>query len=73
MGDYVFADDIDLASKVIIIDERDDDVRDEDPYKSEITTATRLQNAIDKDGVTVEATVFLDDEEVIFVAVTAVD
>ena len=73
VGDYVFADDIDLASKVIIIDERDDDVRDEDPYKSEITTATRLQNAIDKDGVTVEATVFLDDEEVIFVAVTAVD
>ncbi|MDY3281676.1 S-layer homology domain-containing protein [Dysosmobacter sp.] len=69
---YVFADDVDLSSNVVIIDEREDDERDADMYKSEITTATRLQNAIDKDGVTVTATVFFDDEEVIFVAVRTV-
>ena len=72
-SDYVFtADDIDLGSKVIIIDEREDDERDEDLYKSEITNASRLQSAINKEGVTVEATVFFDDEEVIFIAVTDV-
>ena len=57
---------------MVIIDERTDVQRDEDLYKSEIATASRLQSAINKDGVTVTATVFFDDEEVIFIAATEV-
>ena len=67
------AEDVDLAANVVINDERSADDRDDDGYRSEIKTASQLASAIDKDGWTVTANVFFDDEEVIMVSVTSMD
>ena len=67
------AEDVDLAANVVINDERSADDRDVDGYRSEIKTASQLASAIDKDGWTVTANVFFDDEEVIMVSVTSMD
>ena len=70
-GDYVFfAEDVKLGGKVVIIDERTSDDRQADTYKTEITSASKLAAAIAKEDSVIEATVFFDDKEVIFVAVT---
>ena len=71
--DYVFtAEDVALSDDIVIIDERTADQRDADLYKTEITSASRLQAAINKTDAVVTGTVFFDDEEVIFIAVTEV-
>ena len=68
-ADYEFvAEDVALASKVVIIDHRNADTRDESVYKTEVTTSAKLLTAIKKGEV--QANVFLDDGEVILVAVT---
>lgn len=69
-GDYKFvADDVDLADKVLILEGRDDDPRDESKYTSKITSDSKLSSAIKKDDCTVVADLFFDDEEVIMIAV----
>ena len=69
-GDYKFyADDVDLSDKVLILEGRDDDPRDESKYTSKITSDSKLSSAIKKDDCTVVADLFFDDEEVIMIAV----
>lgn len=66
--------DVDFADKVIIADDRDQDVRDNDLYTSEITSASQLKSAVEKKtskgaANSVEADVYFDDGKVIMVYV----
>ena len=71
---YAFtADDVDLSNNVIIIDERGANDRDKDGYKTKITSASQLEKAIDKDGWTITANVYFDDEEVLLISVLRMD
>lgn len=65
--------DVDLASNVIINDERSKSERNDDAYTSEITTVSMLKKAIEKDGWTVTANVYYDDDNVVMVSVTSMD
>lgn len=66
--------DVDFADKVIIADDRDQDVRDNDLYTSEITSASQLKSAVEKKtskgtANSVKADVYFDDGKVIMVYV----
>lgn len=66
--------DVDFADKVIIADDRDQDVRDNDLYTSEITSVSQLKSAVEKKtskgaANSVEADVYFDDGKVIMVYV----
>ena len=66
--------DVDFADNVIIADDRDQDVRDNDLYTSEITSASQLKSAVEKKtskgaANSVEADVYFDDGKVIMVYV----
>lgn len=58
-----------IASDAIVIDTRDDDDADDDEYSQTITTASRLMTALDRGWVM--ADVYVDDGEIIFIAVRA--
>ena len=59
------------AANAVIIDTRAETVRDADPYKGVIDTLGRLESAIEQGDVVVD--MYLDDENVLFIAVVSMN